>query len=78
MKYDHKFTCQILLLHHNKGRNGLHFGYFEGRKNALYFGFKEQPSYQFSVALRPFFYRAISNEDGREDESIAVSSTGDP
>jgi hypothetical protein len=36
MKYDHKFTCQILLLHRNKGRNRLHFGYCEGHKNALY------------------------------------------
>jgi hypothetical protein len=32
MKYDHKFTCQILLLHRNKGRNTLHFGHFEGLK----------------------------------------------
>jgi hypothetical protein len=32
MKYDHKFTYQILLLHRNKGHNGLHFGHFEGRK----------------------------------------------
>jgi hypothetical protein len=36
MKYDHKFMCHILLLHRNKGRNGLHFGHFEGSKNALY------------------------------------------
>jgi hypothetical protein len=36
IKYNHKFTCQILPLHRNKGRNGLHFGHFEGRKNALY------------------------------------------
>jgi hypothetical protein len=35
MKYDHKFTCQILLLHRNKRRNRFHFGYFERRKNAL-------------------------------------------
>jgi hypothetical protein len=35
MKSDHKFTCQILLLHRNEGRNGLHFGHFEGHKNAL-------------------------------------------
>jgi hypothetical protein len=35
MKYDHKFTHQIILLHRNKGRNGLHFGHFEGRKKAL-------------------------------------------
>jgi hypothetical protein len=32
MKYDHKFTCRILLLHRNKGPNELHF---EGRKKAL-------------------------------------------
>jgi hypothetical protein len=36
MKYDHKFTCQILLLPRNKGRNGLYFGHFDGRKTALY------------------------------------------
>jgi hypothetical protein len=35
MKYDHKFRCQILLLHPNEGRNGLLFGHFEGRKNPL-------------------------------------------
>jgi hypothetical protein len=35
MKYDSKFTWPILLLHRNKGRNGLHFGHFEGRKSAL-------------------------------------------
>jgi hypothetical protein len=35
MKYNHNFTCQILLLHRNKGRNGLHFGYFKGCKTAL-------------------------------------------
>jgi hypothetical protein len=28
--------CQILLLHRNWGRNGLHFEHLEGRKNALY------------------------------------------
>jgi hypothetical protein len=37
MTYDYQFTCQILLLHRNNGRNGLHFGHFEGRKNALWF-----------------------------------------
>jgi hypothetical protein len=37
MKYDHKFTSQILLLHRNKRCNGFHFAHFEGCKNALYF-----------------------------------------
>jgi hypothetical protein len=36
MKYNHKLTDQILLLHRNNGRHGLHFWYFEGRKNAQY------------------------------------------
>jgi hypothetical protein len=36
MKYNHKFTCQILLLHRNKGRNGLLFEHFEGHNNTLY------------------------------------------
>jgi hypothetical protein len=35
MKYDHKFTSQILLLHRNKGLNGIHFEHFEGRKTTL-------------------------------------------
>jgi hypothetical protein len=40
MKYDHKFTCPIFPLHRNKGRNGLYFGHFEGRKNSLYHNYK--------------------------------------
>jgi hypothetical protein len=36
MKYDHKFTCQFLLLHRDKGRNRLLFVHFEGRKNVPY------------------------------------------
>jgi hypothetical protein len=36
LKYDSTFTYQTLLLHRNKGHNGLHFGHFEGRKNAPY------------------------------------------
>jgi hypothetical protein len=45
MKYDHMFMCQIFRLHHNKGRNGLHFGNFEVRKNALYPVFSPFPQH---------------------------------
>jgi hypothetical protein len=50
MKYNHKFTCQILPVHHNEGHNGLHFRYFEGRKNAL------EPTYIEFIFILIFLY----------------------
>jgi hypothetical protein len=56
MKYNHKFTCQILFLDRNKGRNGLHFGHFGGRKKALYFQSASAPFIDAAI-IRPVIHR---------------------
>jgi hypothetical protein len=53
MQYDHKFNCQILLLHRNKGRHGVYFGHLRDvKRHCIYFEWKYN-SYLNTRSLYP-------------------------